>query len=112
MSFIYVASPYTHADQTVQEERFRGVEAFVANLLSNKVWCYSPVVHCHELARRYNLPTTADFWYDYNRHMLEKAETLLVHPMPGWSESRGVQAEIALAESLGIPVIYRTEGLP
>ena len=49
---IYVASPYTHEDPAVREERYLAALRYTAKLLANKRWCFSPIVHCHDLALR------------------------------------------------------------
>lgn len=106
MSFTYVASPYTHPSPEIVEARFRAVEEIVAGLLRKEVYAYSPIVHCHELAKRYELPTSFSFWAEYNYAMLDKASMLIVVKLPGWETSVGVTAELARAASLGIPVQY------
>lgn len=103
--FIYLASPYSHKDHVVMEERFRAVEAATAELLRNEQRVYSPIVHCHELAKRHRLPTTAKYWEAYNFAMLARAAKLYVLTIPGWDESIGVTGEMKFAHDLGLPVI-------
>ena len=38
--------------------------------------------------------------------MIKRMDTLRVLMLPGWDRSKGVAAEIAEAERLGIPVFY------
>lgn len=98
---IYVASPYSHPSSAMRDYRYRQVEQYTAELLRNRSWCYSPIVHCHALAQRFELPFTADYWSEYNEHMLERCDSLHVLKLPGWEDSRGVQAEIRYWASLG-----------
>lgn len=98
---IYVASPYSHPAPAMREHRYRAVEEYTFTLLRNRSWCYSPIVHCHHLAARFQLPFTADFWGEYNERMLERCDALHVLQLPGWEDSRGVQAEIRYWASLG-----------
>lgn len=98
---IYVASPYSHPAPAVREGRFRAAQEYTAQLLRARSWCYSPIVHCHDLAVRFKLPFTADFWEDYNFHMLERSDSLHVLKLPGWEDSRGVQAEIRHWAAMG-----------
>ena len=107
MSFSYIASPYSSPNGVVMTERFKQVESFVAQLLIADHFVYSPIVHCHELARGHELRTDFDYWQRYNRAMLSKASLLIVLMLDGWEDSKGVQAEIAFAEQCGIPVDYR-----
>lgn len=98
---IYIASPYSHPATAMREFRYREVEGYTAKLLSERSWCYSPIVHCHQLSIRFSLPFTADFWEAYNFHMLERCDALHILQLPGWEDSRGVQSEIRHWNALG-----------
>jgi hypothetical protein len=115
MSFIYLASPYTDHDPLIVQQRFELAEEAVAEMLRIHMPVYSPIVHCHELAKKFNLPKDFEFWKEYNLSMLEAARELHILRLPGWKESRGVRAESNFALMHGIPVAYRdlniTEGL-
>lgn len=93
--FIYIASPYTHPDRAKEEHRYQQVMWYVLGLLKNKNWCYSPILHCHELTKRFQLPGDAQYWLDYNYAMLRAAKQLHVLCLPGWNQSLGVAGEIA-----------------
>ena len=103
-SFIYLASPYNDPDEHVRLQRYHEVLDATHYLLSRKFWCYSPIVHCHELARLYNLPKDHTYWSSYNAAMLRGSDSLMVLQLPGWEASRGVQGEIDYAFELGIPI--------
>lgn len=104
---IYIASPYTHHDCRVEEERYKEVMRYTAYLLRKKEWCYSPIVHCHEMAKEHQLPTTADFWFEYNFKMLKKVDNLHVLCIEGWNKSVGVASEVAWWRSVyDLPPIY------
>jgi len=104
MSYIYIASPYTDPDWEVMVKRFTLAEEVTAQLLRQGDHIYSPIVHCHELAQKHELPTDFEFWQNYNRAMLSKASELYVLAMDGWEDSKGVQAEREFAKQCGIPV--------
>jgi len=106
MSFIYVASPYSDKDADVVEERFLAVEKYTAAMLKEEQYLYSPIVHCHSIADKYELPLDFNFWKNYNQAMLSKASLLVVLMLDGWEESKGVTAEIEFAKSCGIEVEY------
>lgn len=108
MSYIYIASPYTHPKADVMEERYEIVSGHTAFLLNKGIHVFSPIVHCHELAKTFGLPRHAEFWNAYNVTMLRAAGQLLVLTMEGWHESRGVKHEIYIAELLHIPLKYET----
>lgn len=104
--FIYLATPYSHPDPTVVEYRYREAVEHTAYLLSLKRWCYSPIVHCHEMARQCNLPTDAAYWREYNETMMRAASELHVYCIDGWKASLGVAHEIAFWQSLKRDVIF------
>lgn len=102
----YLASPYTDPDPFIREERYLRASRVLAWLLKTSTWVYSPIVHCHELAKIADLPKDFAFWKQYNFHMLSKADEVLVLRIEGWETSVGIKAEIQEAERLGIPVRY------
>ena len=102
----YLGSPYTHPDPFIMEERYLRAMRVLAGLLREKIWAYSPIVHCHELAKIGALPKDAAFWREYDFYMLSKCDELLVLRIEGWEQSQGLQAEIAEAFRLIIPVSY------
>jgi hypothetical protein len=103
---IYVSSPYTHRDKGVEQVRFQHVEKFTARLLANRYHAYSPIVHCHELAVKFALPTDAKYWQKYNEAFLVRCSHVWVYKIEGWDVSKGVKFEIDFAEQNYIPVRY------
>jgi hypothetical protein len=100
---IYLASPYTHSDPAVRKQRFQCVKTALFLLLRDRVWAYSPIVHCHELARENKLPTTHDFWLEYDFDFLRRCDALYTLILPGWEDSKGVAEERAVAHHVFIP---------
>ena len=49
--FIYIASPYSHPDKAVMQERYEDVLGYVGHALGNGLIVYSPIVHHHEVAQ-------------------------------------------------------------
>lgn len=90
---IYLASPYSDPDPLVMERRFVLAEQATHYLLANKQWVYSPIVHCHALANRYELPRAFSYWQEYNQLMLDRADVLYVLQLDGWERSEGVTWE-------------------
>lgn len=106
MAYIYLASPYNDPDPAIREHRYQAVAKATVWLLLQRRWVYSPIVHCHDLSIKYNLPTDANYWRTYNVAMLEEASELMILKLPGWDTSAGVHAEKSLAHHLGLPVTY------
>lgn len=111
MSFIYVASPYSHKDPTIKDNRYWQVLKFVAEYTRRGRILYSPIVHCHQMALSFDLPGNLDFWKEHNAKLLRHADELWVYTLEGWKESQGVTYELQLAQQLYIPVAF-CERLP
>ena len=113
MGFIYVACPYTESSDGKSKAksrdmigRYEAVEKYTASLLKSREAAYSPIVHCHALAIKHDLPKDAEFWMWYNDSMLLQADELFVLGLDGWKDSVGVTHEIQLALENDIPVTY------
>ncbi len=103
---VYVASPYTHSDPNVVSERYEQVSRLTAKLVAEGMAAISPITYGHHLLEFYTMPSDWGFWMDFCIALLSKCDRLLVVKMPGWEESRGVQAEIRYAQDHGIPIEY------
>lgn len=101
---VYLASPYTSTDKLLVQYRQMCVEWATAEALRLGWMVYSPIAHCHNLAERYGLPGDAEFWENYNRVMIARADWLWVLALDGWERSSGVKGEIEFAESRGLPI--------
>lgn len=104
--FVYVANPYSHTDPDVREMRYDQTAAYVAAKLREGEVLYSPIVHHHHMAMQHTLPFDWPFWRHIDGTMLASAKSMRVLQLDGWEKSVGVQAEIAIAIALGIPVEY------
>ena len=107
--YMYLASPYSHPDPFIREFRYLAAMRELTRLLKDGVHVYSPIVHCHELAKIADMPRAADFWERYNFTMLAAAEQLWVLMIDGWQESKGIAGEIAEAQRLRLPIIQIEE---
>lgn len=109
---IYIASPYSSglegpAAKRMEEKRYLEVLTFVTLLLTtSKLPVFSPIVYLHPIAvaNEGKLGTDARFWAKFNTAFLRKSEAMFVLQLPGWQQSRGVKAEIAMAQLLDIPI--------
>ncbi|MCC7424464.1 MAG: DUF1937 family protein [Planctomycetaceae bacterium] len=102
---IYLASPYTHPDTQVREQRFREACRATAGLMLAGHAVFSPILHSHPLVG-HGLPAAWDFWERIDREHLQRCDEVLVLMLDGWEESVGVAAEIRIAGELGKPVGY------
>lgn len=74
-------------------------------MLKDGLMVYSPIVHCHELAKIADMPKDAAFWEKYNFTMLAAAENVGVLMIDGWEKSVGIAGEVEEAKRLHIPVL-------
>lgn len=102
---IYLASPYSHPDAAVREERFDAACRATAALLRSGQPVFSPIAHTHGLVA-HGLPTDWSWWEPFDREHLLRCDELAVLLLDGWRESVGVTAEIRIARELGKPVRY------
>ena len=105
-SLIYLAVPYSHPDIKIREHRFKQVNKVAAKLMADGHHIYSPISHTHPIALAGKLPTTWEYWKEYDYAFLKHSKKLLVLKLDGWETSAGVKGEIEIANELNIPVEY------
>jgi len=111
---IYLASPYSHPNPAIREQRFQAACRAAARLMRAGNLVFSPIAHGHSIAA-HGLPTDWRFWERFDREQLARCDEVVVLTMDGWRESAGVQAEIRIAGELSKPVRYlalEATGLP
>lgn len=102
----YLASPYSHPDPVIMEERHElACRAAGALMLQGEV-VFAPIAHSHFIGKHLNKPTDHDFWLKQDFGILAKCSQMIVLMAGGWQESFGVQAEIKFCAERGIPVRY------
>lgn len=102
----YLASPYSHASGKVRNQRFEDACMAAAVLMSQGTLVFSPIAHTHPIAEYGDLETHWEFWSRYDHAMMDRCDRMIVLKLPGWKESKGVQAEIAYMLASGKPVEY------
>lgn len=105
-SVIYLANPYSHEDPEVRRGRARAAARYAGQLMNDGQVVYSPITHCHPIAELIDLPKGWDFWKRFDTEMIRRCDEMIVLCLEGWRESRGVQAEIRIAEEMGLPISY------
>jgi hypothetical protein len=104
--YIYLCSPYSHPNAFVREMRYLRTMEELTFMLKGGLHVYSPIVHCHELAKVSDMPKDAEFWKAYNFTMIAGAEYVNVLMLDGWQTSVGIAGEVEEAKRLNIPVAY------
>lgn len=99
---IYIASPYSHLDPEVQEQRYYDVKEYTASLLRQGVNAFSPIVYGHFMGR----PGDHLTWQHFNEEMMRLSSAMHVLQIPGWSDSIGIKAELKLTNELCLPTYF------
>jgi hypothetical protein len=109
---IYLASPYSSNKPTPEERRlelqlrYEEISKITASLLRQGYHVYSPIVHCHELAKNYGLPTEWGYWQNHLKVFLKHCDALWIIKMEGWEKSVGISEELLEARNLQLSVAY------
>lgn len=103
---IYLAIPYTHNLKSMEIARFDIANMVASDLMKQGCQVFSPISHSHPIRMEGGLPGTWEYWEKHCRKILSICDKMFVVCIPGWEDSKGVQAEIKIAELLGMPIIY------
>ena len=101
---VYLACPFSDPNPAVRQQRFDAACQATAALMWAGLKVFSPITHSFPLMR-YGLAGDWKFWESYDRAHLEACTALAVLMLDGWKESVGVQAELAIAAELELPVM-------
>lgn len=98
-NLIFISTPYSDPDKSVQESRFEMACQLVAKLLNEGKFPISPIVHGHPTTK-YGVRGDWQFWQEYCRQMIQVCQVVYVGDLEGWQQSTGVREEIEFAKSL------------
>jgi len=102
----YVASPYTHKDKEIEQQRYEAVNKFASKLYNLNFILIEPIV-CGHAKKHYGMPTDYEgYWKPLCRRYVEKCDALIILMLPDWDKSIGVKDEIEYAKSIGKQVYY------
>lgn len=103
---VYLAVPYNHEDPEVREYRFKAVNKAACRLMQEGHIVFSPITHGHPIAKEGDLPVDWEYWQNHCMAFLTVSHKFIVLRLDGWEQSKGVQGELKIAESLGIAIEY------
>lgn len=101
---IYLASPYSHPDFEIKEARFRSVSMAAAYYLKRGRLVYCPIAMTHPIAVYGDMDGDWETWQRLDNHMLDLCCTFIILALDGWMVSKGVNAERAKAQLLGMKI--------
>lgn len=116
MAFTYLASPYSHAQPKVRQERYIATRDWIANHMRvhPRSVIYSPIVHFHDLARANKFDHSFEFWSHINIEMIRAASQFWVLKLKGYDtsvgifgdNSKGILGELDIAQQFNKPVKF------
>lgn len=106
MSYIYLASPYTHPSDAVKAMRYEKILNYVsAKTLEGEI-IFSPIVHSHPMHVTHGVDGDWDFWSKIDKVFIDNCAKVRVVCMEGWNKSKGIAAEVEYAKQIGKEVEY------
>lgn len=108
---VFIISPYTAGNISIESERARDADLYVAELAREGIVAYSTISAMHHLLTICDLPGTWVFWKNHCTKMIRSAKEVHVLELEGWEESEGVAAELEIAAKYNKPVIFISRGI-
>lgn len=94
---IYLASPYSHSDETIRQYRYEAALAYTAEQLRSGFIVFSPIVYGHQFDKRFSIGQDFESWAAINYWMLGACDEIHILAIDGWDTSKGVAEEIRYA---------------
>lgn len=106
----YLASPYSHPDPAIRKHR-TFIAARVAALMFDRGDLVIPAIPMGVSIVGHTASQASDWdtWAKLDRELIARCDAVAVICMPGWEDSKGVQAEIEIARQLDKLVIFVDE---
>ncbi len=105
MKLIYLAIPYSG----MKDSSYDQVNKAMIKFLEKGFNCFSPISHFHGLAKL-GSPVDWNYWQKICEDWVQRCdEVIVLVPKEGTDKirnSKGVQAEIQVAKTLGIPITF------
>lgn len=103
MLLTYMASPYSHEDKAVREDRYVNAckaAAFLMRYTGDAVFC--PIAHSHPIAEYGKLDCMDhDFWLKQDFGILRHSNEFCAVLLDGWENSRGMYMELLEWQKIG-----------
>ncbi|WP_435945730.1 DUF1937 family protein [Dryocola sp. BD586] len=112
MRKIFLACPYSHADDAVVAGRVSACNQVAATLIEAGHAVYSQVTLSHPLNGLFRHTQKSDIgkrWAPVDALFLDAMEELIVVDLPGWDKSAGIQREMEFYRLRGQPVSLWSE---
>lgn len=98
---IYLASPHSHTSAGIRQDRYQAALECTSWLIENGFWCFSPIVHSHNLPCNSGDRISFEWWKDFDTEAITRMDEFWILIIPGTLESKGVKAEVEIAKLQG-----------
>jgi|SRR6185369_2322934 len=103
---IYLASPHSHTESSVRQDRYQEALECTSWLIENGFWVFSPIVHDHNLPCNREGNINWEFWKELDSEMVKRMdEVWVLQILEATRYSKGVKAELELAKKLGKKIV-------
>lgn len=109
----YLASPYTHHDSVVRDERYTKARRMLTFLHKRLLMVFSPVVHSHPVNYDFRPGSEPSWshWMKLDLPFLHMSDALLILALEGIEKSEGVANEIVEARKKNLPIFFLPESM-
>lgn len=102
---LYLCCPFTHDDPAIMEHRYRTSCIAAAKLMKSGIVVFNPLSHSVPVNEFIEgIDDQHSFWMSIDLPILHRCDEVLIVGLPGWTESRGVKAEMFEALGLSKPI--------
>lgn len=102
----YLASPYTHKDMFVQEQRWIDVSRAAGHFVKRGKTVFCPIAMSHSIAIHGGIGGDFSVWEELDRDYLRHSKEFYALGLNGWGQSTGLNSEWKYARELGLPCYW------
>lgn len=102
MRKIFLACPYSHADENVVDQRFIACNRVAAEIVEAGHAVFSQVTMSHPINQALTKTSKADIgkmWAPVDALFLDMMDELIILDLEGWDKSAGIKREIEFYQS-------------
>lgn len=104
---IYLAQPYSiNSTPEIRHQRYLYGLKKTAEYTKLGLAVFSPIVSSHLMTLEHDMPCTWDFWKTVDEKFLDASSEVYCLKMKDWDKSVGVEAELAYAMQIGLPITF------
>ncbi len=101
----YLASPYSHKDRKVMDARIDAVHEAAIWCFHRRIPVFSPILYTTFFEKVFSAGDT-EFWLGFDRPFMVACGGIIILTLPGWLQSNGIKAEVALFREMNKPRIF------